>query len=91
MYYLINTFSELRGPRGGLVLSTHRSFEAAEKASAKLQRAVRLSNGPNSYIPTRIAVRLSDGGYGPYSVTYLRPDGTRVTVPHGEWAAEAGF
>lgn len=54
MYYLINTMSRTEDGHVGRVLSRHRTWEAAEKADARLQREVKRSNGQNSYLPTTI-------------------------------------
>ncbi len=47
MFVLIDTFNKKN-------LSRHRTYEAAEKANAKFQAAVKRANGKDSYIPTRI-------------------------------------
>lgn len=47
MFILTDTFNRL-------IISRHRSLDAAVKARAKHGRAVRKSNGASSYIPTQI-------------------------------------
>ena len=43
------------------VVSQHRTVDAAAKAEDRFLRAVRRSNGPTSYIPTRIEERNEAG------------------------------
>lgn len=52
MYALVKT--DGREEMAGMVLSLHRSLEAAEAADAKLQRATRKANGADTWCPTRI-------------------------------------
>jgi hypothetical protein len=42
------------------IVSSHRSLRTAVIAASKFQRRVRRSNGPNSYIPTRIEYLTQD-------------------------------
>ena len=51
MYTLIDTFNNV-------LISAHRTLEAAVKAEARHDRRVKRFNGVNSYIPTAI---LCDG------------------------------
>jgi hypothetical protein len=50
-FFVVNTFQ-------GKVESTHRSFDAADKADDKLRRAVKRAN-PGCYIPTVIVEAAS--------------------------------
>jgi hypothetical protein len=63
---------------GGTV-SVHRSIETAVRAQLSHSRAVKRSNGQNSFIPTRI---LCDG---------KRLDENQQEAAHGiQWAIETG-
>lgn len=53
MYALLNSFSNK-------IISRHRTVDNAVKADDRLQSAVKRSNGPGSYIPTRL-VETVDG------------------------------
>ncbi len=75
MYALINTMGQTSDTIGAII-SRHRTIEAAERADAKLQRAVRAANGSNSYLPTTI-VRLT-----------CRPVGRFIA--HHEWTQAHG-
>ena len=64
---------------GGTV-SRHRSIETAVRASLRFSRAVKRSNGQNSFIPTRI---LCDG---------KRLDDNQQEAAQGiQWAIETGM
>lgn len=52
-YALMNTFPAW-DQYAGEVVSFHRTREAAERADAALQRAVKRHNGRDSYLPTII-------------------------------------
>lgn len=65
MYALINTMTQIPGDSLGTVLSLHRTAEAAERADAALQRAIKRANGETSYLPTCI-VRLTRRPAGRY-------------------------
>jgi hypothetical protein len=52
-FALINTFPALPDHLGQ-VISFHRTEEAAEKANASLQKAIKRANGNSSYLPTII-------------------------------------
>ncbi len=52
-YAVINTMCQ-SSDTPGMVLSLHTTEQAAESADSKLQRAVKKSNGQNSYLPTII-------------------------------------
>lgn len=54
MYALINTMNAIGTDSIGTILSQHRTVEAAERASAVINRQTRAANGANSYLPTRI-------------------------------------
>lgn len=65
MYALINTMNAIQGDSIGTILSTHRTTQAAEAASEKINRATRRANGANSYLPTRV-VKLTKKPTGRY-------------------------
>jgi uncharacterized membrane protein YecN with MAPEG domain len=55
MFAVLNTMSAVSGSSTvGRCESKHRTFEAAEAANQRLQRAVKRANGQSSYLPTRI-------------------------------------
>lgn len=59
MYALINTMCAT-GDSAGMILSMHRTEEAAEAADAALQRAIKRRNGQSSYLPT-VIVKVRGG------------------------------
>ncbi len=78
MYLLINTFGR-NSYDLGRVYSRHRTAEAAQRASERLQRAVKRTNGSNSYLPTIVIEVTTENAVGagdsfslsrPYSTVY---------------------
>lgn len=58
VFLLVNTFNGHKNTNGTydrvLVESVHRTYEAADRADAKLQAGVKRANGQGSYLPTLI-------------------------------------
>lgn len=67
MFLLVNRHNALPGFLGSLV-SRHRTEAAAEKAEAKLQRAVKRGHGGTAYLPT-VIVSADDVDVGPNGVS----------------------
>ena len=72
MFKLIDTFNSR-------TISTHRTLDAAVKASAKHSRAVRKANGSSSYIPKEI-VEVVNGADNPVDYDDIMAAEQRVGV-----------
>lgn len=65
MFALISTMNAIQGDSIGTILSTHRTIQAAEAASEKINKATKRANGANGYLPTRV-VKLTKRPAGRY-------------------------
>ncbi len=73
MFYVVNTMSATEAGHVGRILSSHRTRDTAERADAKLQRAVKRANGSGSYLPTTIVSDDPAASACPGADDYQRP------------------